>query len=69
MLNGCLRNINGILMISHGENRHTLLLTIHLQLFDGCRSVYITGYQQRLASLCFQLACNLRRSGRLTCTL
>ena len=51
MFHSCLRDIHRLVVLSHGKNVHLLFLTVDLQLFDGRRSVDITGHQQRLLAL------------------
>ena len=69
MLHGRLRDIRRLVLISHGEYFYALLLSVDLQLLNGCRTIHIAGGKQCLLALGFELASNLRRGCCLTCTL
>ena len=69
MLHSGLCNVDRVLILSHGEDRNTLFVSVDLELLDCCRTVYVTGNQNRLAALRLQLSCDLRCRCRFTCTL
>ena len=69
MLDCCLCNVNRVLLVSHGKNFYALLLTIHLQLLDSRRSIYITCHKKWLLAFVLELICKLCRRGGLTCSL
>ena len=50
MFYSCFGDIDRVLLVSHGENFHTLFLTIYLKLRDSCRTIYVTRYQKRLSA-------------------
>ena len=69
MLYGSLSNIRRLVLIAHGKHRHSLLLTVNLQLLNSCRTVNVTGYKQRLLSLRLKLSRNLGCGSSFTGTL
>ena len=69
MLQCCFSDIRRLLVISHGEHFHTLLLSVDLQLFNSCRSVDITCYQKRLLTFQLELSCKLCCGRCFTCSL
>ena len=69
MLYSRLRNIQWLVVVSHGKHGNSNLLTIHLQLLDSRRSVYITCHKKWLLAFVLELICKLCRRGGLTCSL
>ena len=69
MLQRSLCDIRRLVVLSHGENFHALLLSVDLQLFDGRRTVHVTGYQQWLFALQLVFPGKLCRGRGLTCSL
>ena len=65
----CFRNIRRFVLVTHGKYFHALLFSIDLQLFNRCRTIYITGCKKCFLAFCFQFSCDLCRSRCLTCTL
>ncbi len=65
----CLCNIDRLVFIAHGKNFHALLFPVNLQLFNRCRTIYVTGRQKRffpfLPELSGNLCCRRRLSGTL----
>ena len=70
LLNGVLCDGYRILAVGFRVHRYTNLLGQYAQLLDSCRTVYVAGYQQRLAVfLAFQHTCQFAGEGSLTGTL
>ena len=69
MLYSSFRNVNRLVLVSHGKYFHALLLTIDLQLFDCCGTVHITGCQQYFPAFDLKLSGQLCCGSRLTCSL
>ena len=62
-------NLHRLVIAAHGKDFHFLFLSVDLQLLHSGRSVDVTGYQQGLLALQFQLARDLGGGGGLTGTL
>ena len=53
VLDGCFRNINRVLFITHGKDFYSLLLSIDLKLCDRSRTINVTGNQKRSSAFGF----------------
>ena len=40
-------NVRRLMVLAHGKDFYALFFSVNLQLFDRCRTVYITGYKKR----------------------
>ena len=56
-------------LVSHGEDFHSLLLSVNLQLFDCSRTIHITCGKKCFLTLGLKLACDLGGRCRLTGSL
>ena len=64
-----LRDIHRLLILAHGKYLYALLLAVDLQLLNRSRTIDVTGYQQYLAALAFQLSGQLGCRGGFTGSL
>ena len=69
MLHSRFRDIHRAVLVSHGEDLHSLLLSVDLKLPDRRRTVHVTGRQKHLPSLNLILSRQLRRRSGLTGSL
>ena len=54
---------------AHVEHVDANLITIHVQLLNGCGTIDVAGNQQALLTLLSEFTSQLRGSSRFTCTL
>ena len=69
MLQSCPGDVRRLVAVTHGKDFHSLLFSIHLELFDSGRTVYVTGHKERFLPFQFIFSRQFCGGRCLTCTL